>query len=388
MERYKEYLDTLVENQAIRKLRNPVFQGNLISEKQREMLNLSSNDYLGLGCDRTLWKEFTQSEEFREDSEYFPGSACSSRLLTGNHSAYTSLEKKLTTLYGSEAALVLNSGYHANLGILPALAFKKDLIIADKLVHASLIDGIRLSFADSVRYTHNDLDRLESILDSRRNDYEHVFIVTESIFSMDGDCSDLPRLIALKKKYAAFLYLDEAHAVGVRGPNGLGLAEECGCIPEIDFLVGTFGKAIASQGAFLISSGLIKEYLVNTMRPLIYSTALPPWNLKWTEYVLDHLSAMKDRRRSLHSVSNLLRNRLGEIGMNTSGESQIVPIYMYDNEKAVRISEYLREHGFYVLPIRSPTVPPGSERLRISLNASVTPEQIETFIALCKPIAE
>ena len=197
-------------------------------------------------------------------------SSSSSRLLTGNFRVYDTLEERLAAMYGRESALVLSSGYHMNTGILPALCDKGTLILADKLVHASLIDGIRLSGARCIRYRHQDYSQ----------DCDRIIIVTESIFSMDGDTAPLQRLVEIKRRCGkVMLYVDEAHAVGVRGERGLGLAEECGCIGDIDLLCGTFGKALASVGAYVICDSIIKEYLVNRMRTLIFTTAMPPVNL-------------------------------------------------------------------------------------------------------------
>ena len=278
MNRCRTYLDHLRQTDGLRQLRDVEIAGNEIVFNGRSLINLSSNDYMGVGANAALWRQFLAQESQRED---FGGGSCSSRLLTGNHPAYASLEAHLAAWYGTETALVCDSGYHANLGILPAITSGKDLIIADKLVHASLIDGIRLSSAECVRLRHNDLEQLEKLLARRRGDYEKVVIVTESIFSMDGDRADLRRLVELKKRYDCLLYLDEAHAVGVLGERGLGSAEEQGVLADVDLLVGTFGKAVASQGAFVACRSVMREYLVNTMRPLIFSTALPPLSVRW-----------------------------------------------------------------------------------------------------------
>jgi len=340
---------------------------------------------MGIGSNTELWQAFLAEESRRND---FGGGSGSSRLLTGNHPAYISLENKLAEWYGTESALVFDSGYHANIGILPALTTSKDLILADKLVHASLIDGIRLSSTECVRFRHNDFEQLEAILEKRRSDYEQVFIVTESVFSMDGDRADLPKLVALKKKYDALLYVDEAHAVGVRGERGLGLAEEQGVLPDIDLLVGTFGKAVASQGAFVACNSILREYLVNTMRPLIFSTALPPASVRWTEFVMERLKGQNNERKYLDGISACLRADLASAGLKTAGESHIVPLITGDNAKAVRLSAYLQENGFFVLPIRTPTVPAGSERLRFSLTTRITEEQIDRITALCKAFGD
>ena len=222
-ERYSKKLELIKEAGNFRVLRDTVHNGFLIHVDGREMLNLSSNDYLGLSSNPRL------IEEFRSETDVMAYSAASSRLLSGNHQYYKMLEDDLASLYDKEAALVFNSGYHANIGILPALTGKRDLIVADKLVHASIIDGLRLSDAQMVRYRHLDYEHLQSLLTQHREEYENVFIVTESVFSMDGDVADLQQLCEIKKEFDAFLYVDEAHAIGVRGTNGLGCCEEQAC---------------------------------------------------------------------------------------------------------------------------------------------------------------
>ncbi|MCC8088707.1 MAG: 8-amino-7-oxononanoate synthase [Rikenellaceae bacterium] len=381
MDRYADALYKLKTEGSLRTLRNLVHDGAYVMHKGRRMLDLSSNDYLGIGSSNTLWHEFFDAESLRRE---FGGGACSSRLLTGNHSAYHSFEKKLARLYGSEDALVFVSGYHANIGILPALAGPKDLILADKLVHASIIDGIRLSNAKFLRYRHNDYNHLDSILEKYREDYDKVFIATESVFSMDGDKCDIPELVRIKNKYDTLLYIDEAHAIGTCSDAGLGVSHECGCAEDVDLLVGTFGKAVASQGAFVILSRIMKEYLVNTMRPLIFSTALPPLSVRWTEFVMDRISGMNERRKHLQNISGILRSKLIKAGFATCGDSNIVPIILGDNDKTIRLSDYLCGNGFFILPIHKPTVPAGSERLRISLTAAIEEQNINDLIEACK----
>lgn len=332
------------------------------------LIELSSNDYLGLNKDYTLYADFV--EEFKANK--YKLSACSSRLLSGNAPEYTQLEKLISTAYQTEDCLLYNSGYHANIGILSALAGKKDLIIADKLVHASLIDGIQLSDATFMRYKHLDYKHLGILLEKHRNEYEEVFIVSESIFSMDGDSADLQKLVELKQKHKALLYVDEAHALGVRGKNGLGCVEEDGVIQDVDFIVGTFGKALASVGAFVACSKIFKEYLVNHSRTLIFTTALPPLNLAWTAYLFERLPDFNERRIHLAELSLAFAKHLG-----VKAESHIVPYIIGSNQEAIAASKILRENGFNVLPIRYPTVPQGTARLRFSLSADLNLENLE-----------
>ena len=372
METYKVLLDTLERAGNLRSLPLIEPQGKWIIREGRKMLNLSSNDYLGLSRDMQLRKEFlTWAME-----EYLPLSSTSSRLLTGNYPVYTELEEALASAYGKESALVFNSGYHANVGILPALADKETLILADKLVHASLIDGIRLSGATYKRFRHQDYEQAEQILQASVRTYKRIILVTESIFSMDGDIADLHRLVRLKQEYPnVLLYVDEAHAIGVRGKTGLGIAEESGTLPDIDLLVGTFGKALASMGAFVACSRLLHDVLVNRMRPLIFSTALPPLQVAWTSYLFQLLPHMEERRKHLQrlsaSVAQTLQGKGGEIS-----SSHIIPYIVRDSEACLRLAEFLQRKGFYCLAIRPPTVPQGTARLRLSITADLDEENI------------
>lgn len=380
IERYINKLNKIKESGNYRQLRNIQHNGFLIHDDGREMLNLSSNDYLGLSSHPKLLEEFRAET----DITALAYSAASSRLLSGNHQYYGMLESDLCDLYGKEAALVFNSGYHANIGILPALAGKRDLIIADKLVHASIIDGLRLSEAEMLRYHHLDFEHLRNILTQQREKYENVFIVTESIFSMDGDVADLQELCDLKKEFDAFLYVDEAHALGVRGTNGLGCCEEQACIEDIDFIIGTFGKAFASMGAFVVCSEMFRDFLVNTQRSLIFTTALPPVNVAWTRFILNRMPDFYDLRMKLAETSNRLRSVLSEKGFETRGDSHIVPFICGSNENSVEMSELLRDNGFFALPVRYPTVPKNEARIRFSLNAAIPDEDYECLFEFLK----
>lgn len=378
MESYSTRLYRLQQAGSLRTLPQVTHEGKFIGKDGRRMLNLSSNDYLGLAADERLYAAFMQHLA----GNPLPFSSSSSRLLTGNHSVYTELETRIASAYRREAALLFNSGYHANIGLLPAVADKQTLILADKLVHASIIDGIRLSGAPFVRYRHNDGDHLEQLLRKEYGRYSRYIIVTESIFSMDGDVADLRRLVALKEQYAGiFLYVDEAHAVGVRGENGLGVAEETGCTGSVDWLVGTFGKALASVGAYVVCSEEMKRWLVNTMRPLIFSTALPPVNIAWSRFVFERLPGFREERSRLAAVSVLLNRHIGWLTGKAPGVSHIVPFVVGENDACIRRAQALQEAGFYVLPVRPPTVPPGTSRLRFSLTANLTLPEMERLIS-------
>lgn len=377
MKDYSTVLDKLKESGSYRQLPTVTHRGGLIEADSRTMLNLSSNDYLALASRGDLRREFM--EEWQR--EQYPLSSSSSRLLTGNFRVYAALEGLIAGRFCREAALVFNSGYHANTGILPALADKHTLILADRLVHASIIDGLLLSGAPFMRYRHNDYDHLETLLRKSAGSYEQTFIVTESVFSMDGDVCDLRRLVDLKKRYEGVcLYVDEAHAVGVRGESGLGIAEEQGCTQDIDILVGTFGKALASMGAYVVCSRVVRDYLVNRMRPLIFSTALPPMQTAWTRFIFERLPDFARERERLAVTSRMLREALRGRGGETS-ESHIVPFIVGDNKECIAKAEELQRKGFYCLAVRPPTVPQGTARIRFSLTADMSTEDIEKLIS-------
>ncbi len=362
-----QYTDTLARlemDNCLRRLPPPVPNG---------MINLASNDYLGLLHEPALWGEFCKLYQPTVQSM----SACSSRLLTGNNHEHIELENLLATLYRKEAALLFNSGYHANVGILPTLTDHRDLVLADKRVHASLIDGMQLCQAETLRFQHNDCQHLEKLLVKKRHLYNRVFIVTESIFSMDGDVAPMEELIMLKNKHNCFLYVDEAHAIGVRGNNGLGLLEEMGLMNEAELIVATFGKALASTGAFVACSQTIQEMLVNHSRSLIFTTALPPINVAWTQFILSQIPNFAQKRENLHHLSQFMGNLIGQ-----QPQSHIIPMVVGSNARAVSLACHFQENHFHVMPIRHPTVPKGQARLRISLTANLTIDDLSPLKAL------
>lgn len=342
------------------------------------LVNLSSNDYLGLAA----LVERERGDGVAVEELDLGMTSSSSRLLTGNHEPYGALEGMLATLYGREAALVLNSGYHANIGLLPALAGRHDLVLSDRLNHASIIDGMRLADAQFLRYRHGDCDHLELLLADAVGRYRQVFVVTESIFSMDGDRADLRRLVALKRQYGAFLIVDEAHAVGVLGRQGLGLCEEVGVVNDVDVIIGTFGKALASMGAYVVLDDVVREYLVNTMRSLIFTTALPPAVVAWSMRMVERSVGMELERVALQGLAGRLRGELAGVGVVTGGDSHIVPVLTGGDEQALRVAAVLRDAGFLGMAVRPPTVPVGSSRIRLSLHALLEWEDVAAIPAL------
>ena len=370
---FQLHLEKIKQKGTFRKLPEIEHHGKYVIQEGRKMLNVSSNDYLGLAGQESLREEF---EEYRHPEKNI-FSASSARLLTGNYGIYNELESLLARFYEREAALLFNSGYHANVGILPALTTASSLILADKLVHASIIDGISLCRVKTIRYRHNDYEQLERLLRENASKHDYVFVVTESIFSMDGDICDLQQLVSLKKQFSnVLLYVDEAHAVGVRGAAGRGVAEEQQVVPDIDIIVGTFGKALASAGAFAITNQEIKEVMINSVRSFIFTTALPPVNICWSKFIMEKIPFMTKEREHLRVLQQCISERFPQKEVF----SHIVPFLIGDSQKSVFISEKLKEAGYYALPIRPPTVPEGSARIRISLTAQLTVEEVKLLM--------
>ena len=328
---FEEKLKELSVSGNLRSLPDVRHDGKYIISGESRMLNLSSNDYLGLASDPDcrLMADFLEEAAQAGLSSETLLSSVSSRLLTGTYNVHSRLEEKLCELSGKEAALVLSSGYHMNIGILPAVADAGTLILADKLVHASIIDGIRLSQAKSVRYRHQDLERLDALVSRYSLEYSRIIIVTESIFSMDGDVSDL--------------------------------------------------KALASVGAYVLCSRTMRQYLVNRMRSLIFTTALPPLNMLWTLCVLENLEAMSDRRERLAANAAAVRASLEAAGLECPSQSHIIPVMAGESERALDMAGEMQRKGFYLLPVRPPTVPEGTSRLRISLNAAISDSETKAL---------
>lgn len=331
-----------------------------------DIIDFSGNDYLGIAADRELYAEFIDTI----GDCVPPLSASASRLLASRQKEFNRLESLLEDLYGAPV-LLFNSGYHANSGAIAALAANDTLIVADKLVHASIIDGIILSRAPFQRFKHNDLDHLQHILANHASKHSRVLLVVESVYSMDGDMAPINDIIALKKQYPNVeLYVDEAHSFGVMGPNGLGVTAN---MPDVEFTLLTFGKACGSEGAALVCRPTSsRDYLINTCRSLIFSTAIPPLNCAWSRFVIEKIPGMDKRRDNLKKLSSMLGTTL-----HIESPTHIQPLIIGSSHKAIQYSNKLLDDGFKVLPIRTPTVPAGTERLRFSLSANMKSKDIE-----------
>jgi 8-amino-7-oxononanoate synthase len=344
-----------------------------VRKHDRTLINFSSNDYLGLAKHPAL------IDRANSYSQRYGTSATASRLVAGSYDIHSALEDRLAAAVGQESALLFGTGFQANLTILPCLADRQSLILCDRLVHNSLIQGIQLSGAQFRRYRHNDLQSLESALQSAQTQaYTRILIVSETLFSMDGDRSDVPALVALAQRYGAILYLDDAHALGVLGPQGMGLAAHQ---PGVDIIVGTFGKAMGAFGAFVACSRSLRDYLINLCPGVIYTTALPPSVIGSIDAALDLIPGMDTDRQRLQDHSALLRRALSNLGYDTArSESQIVPAIVGAEQETLTLAAGLDAQGLLAIAIRPPTVAIGSSRLRFTLSSAHSRAQCETLI--------
>jgi len=338
-------------------------QGPRVILDGKPVLLLCSNNYLGF-ADHPRVREAAADAAMR----WGVGSGAS-RLVSGTMTIHGRLEEQLAAFKGTEAALLFGSGYLANSGVVSALTGKGDVIFSDELNHASIVDGCRLSRAETFVYDHCDLDHLEYGL--READGRGALIVTDSVFSMDGDVAPLEGLVELARRYDCRIVVDEAHATGCIGPGGRGAVAEAGLQGEVDVVVGTLGKALGAYGAFVACSQELATFLVNTARPFIFSTAPPPPSVAAALASLELLLEQPRRVDKLAANAGVLRDELAREGFDVSGSTtQIVPLVVGDARTAMRICEAAIERGVFAQAIRPPTVPPGSSRLRLAVMAS------------------
>ncbi|WP_235904714.1 aminotransferase class I/II-fold pyridoxal phosphate-dependent enzyme [Patiriisocius marinus] len=348
------------------------------------LIDFSSNDYLGFSFNKSI---FQNTSKILKRHNLEVNGATGSRLLSGNHSIYTETEQLLSKFYNSEHALLFNSGYDANVGFFSSVPQRGDVILYDELCHASIRDGIKMSDAKAFKFNHNNLIHLEKQLSFRaetRKENEEQYIVTESVFSMDGDQPDLISLVSLCKNYNAHLIIDEAHAVGIFGDKGEGLVKGLGLENEVFARIITFGKALGCHGAAILCSAGLKNYLVNFSRSFIYTTALPPHSIATIQSAHEELRIINRSRINLKSnIAILLKEVMSKdleqhfILSDSAIHSCVIP----GNTQVKKISEALKEEDFDVKPILSPTVPRGQERLRICIHSFNTSEQIKTLIS-------
>jgi 8-amino-7-oxononanoate synthase len=339
-------------------------------------VNLCSNDYLGLA-------EHPKLHEAAIDAVTHARKVggTGSRLLSGQTEEWRSLEEQFAKFAGTEEALFFSSGYAANLGLLASLVGKDDVVYSDVLNHASLIDGMRLSGARKVIYPHLDLDALEDALREEAGAPWRKVIITESVFSMDGDVAPLKEIAGLADKYGAAIILDEAHSTAVMGPQGRGLAAEAGIVPQLLAVVHTCGKGLGCAGAFVCGPAVLKEHLINHARTFIFSTALPPYFSRQISAALGLAGGMDKERRELQKRAERFRGALRAEGFDVAkSASQIVPVIFGKIDETLDAAEHLQKDGFAVRAIRPPTVPEGRARLRLSLTCRIPEEELDRLV--------
>ncbi len=355
-------------------------QGETLSIDGRELLNLTSNNYLGLATDARV------AEAAAAAARAYGASVSASRLLCGSTPLHEELEGRLAALKGQEAALLYSSGYLANLGVLTALTRAGDVIFSDALNHASIIDGCRLSGARTEVFRHGDADHLAELLAG--TPAPRRLIVSETVFSMDGDIAPVPALVELARTHDAVLVLDEAHATGVVGPNGEGALARFHLDAEGIVIVGTLSKALASAGGFVAASSTVIDYLLNRSRPFIFNTALPPASVGAALAALDIVAAEPERRARLDALATRLREGLVAAGYPPSdSETAIVPLLLGSADAALAVERRLRDAGILSRAIRPPTVPEGTARIRFNLIATHTAEDVDRILAAVPPPA-
>ncbi len=372
LQNIQNYLNAADESGNLRTLQqNSLRMNGQIVIDAKSYIDLSSNDYLCLSSHPELIQASKTALE-----KYGTGSG-GSRLLCGDIELFDELETLTSDFKNSQAALVFNSGYQANVGILSSVLSSKDVVFMDRNSHASLIDGVLLSKVRHFRFRHNDMQHLSDLLLAQRSRFDNAMIITESVFSMDGDIAPLRDIVELKNRFNASLLVDEAHATGVFGSRGQGIVESEGLSSETDIIVGTFGKALGSLGAYAAVSRTMKQYLTNAARSFVFSTALPP------SVIAANIAAIKvvsrtglKSREHLRALSVELKNLLKERGVITISDSQIIPIIVGETDKACLLARQLQMAGYWTLPIRPPTVPRGEARIRISLTSALTGDDL------------
>ncbi|MCP4411765.1 MAG: 8-amino-7-oxononanoate synthase [Gammaproteobacteria bacterium] len=345
----------------------------------RKLVNFSSNDYLGLSKHPLL------QQRSIDWVQRFGNSATASRLICGNLKALEQLEETLARLKNAEAALIMNSGYQANITLIPAMADSKTLILSDELNHNSIIQGCLLARCEKAIFRHNDMAHLQQLLQNSQNKgYSRILIITETIFSMDGDRCDLQAVQRLAQQYNALLIVDEAHATGVMGLNGMGLnGMGLATGKSADIVIGTFGKALGSYGAYVVCSQDTKEYLINCCNGLIFSTALPPAVLGAIEAALEIIPTMHTQRKLLKENATYLRKALTDLGYNTGlSSTQIIPYIIGSDTKTIKLATWLENNNVLATAIRPPTVPEDTARIRLAMSSEHTREQIDRLIEL------
>lgn len=364
----------LQQRKAANALRQLPAQGNLV--------DFSSNDYLGYAASVVL---FDETHTYLTEKGIKENGATGSRLISGNHQLYAEAEQLLAAFHQSESALIFNSGYDANIGFFSSVPQKGDVVLYDEYIHASIRDGIRLGNAIAYKYRHNDVEHLEKLIKAHTNNKGEVYIVTESVFSMDGDSPDLSALVKLSEKYNCSLIVDEAHALGVYGNSGEGVLQSLNLHGKVFARIVTFGKGLGCHGAAVLGSAQLNEYLVNFARSFIYTTGLPPHSLAAILTAYRFLEKDTESREALQANITFFKTEAKRLNINSSfisSNSAIHCVVIPGNENVKQASATMQEHGFSVKAILSPTVPAGQERLRFCLHSYTTKKEITDVLTI------
>lgn len=349
-------------------------KGNRVIVDGREMIMVGSNNYLGL-IDHPKVKQAAQ-----EAIERYGVATCGSRFLNGTLDIHVELEERLARFTRKEAALTFSTGFQTNLGIISTLVDKDDYIIADRMVHASIIDACRLSYGNVLKFKHNDMNDLERILSSLPANSGKL-IVVDGVFSMEGDMANLPEIVRLAKKYGAQVMVDDAHGIGVLGKNGRGTAEHFGVEDEVDIIMGTFSKSFASLGGFVAGEKKVIQYIKHHARSLIFSASITPASVATALATLDIIENEPERRERLWAISDQMRSNFQALGFNTGdSQTQIIPIIVGEDEAAFMLWRLLKEEGIFTTPTIYPAVPKGRALIRTSYSATHTEEDLKIIL--------
>lgn len=380
----KEKIEDLKEQGVYRKL--PILEGANEAEiilNGKKVINLSSNNYLGFANHPRLKRAAIDAVE-----KYGVG-AGAVRTIVGNMDIHEELEKVLAEFKREEAVMSFQSGFNCNAGAVQAITEKGDLIVSDELNHASIIDGARLSKANKTIYKHNDMDSLESVLKENRDKYRNILVITDGVFSMDGDVANLPEIVKLAEKYEAMTYVDDAHGSGVLGENGRGTVDHFGLHGRVDFSIGTLSKAIGVVGGYVAGSSTMQEWLSHRGRPLLFSTSLPPAAVGAIIEAVKMLMESSEYTDKLWSNAKFFKKKLGALGFDTgNSQTPITPVIIGDEAKTMEFSKKLFDNGVFVSGIVFPTVPKGTGRVRCMVTAGHTEDQLERAVSVFEKVGK
>ncbi|MDO5715811.1 MAG: glycine C-acetyltransferase [Tissierellia bacterium] len=364
----------------------PVLEGPNQAEillDNKDEINLSSNNYLGLATDERLKKAAIEAVE-----KYGVG-AGAVRTIIGNMDLHERLEKVLAEFKKTERVFIYQSGYDCNIGTIQAIMGKEDLIISDELNHASIIDGIRMVKSDKAIYKHSDMDDLERALKEKRGDYKNCLIITDGVFSMDGDLAKLPEIADLAEKYDAMTYVDDAHGSGVMGDHGRGTVDHFGLHDRIDFVIGTLSKAVGVKGGYVACNEAAYQWLNHRARPVLFSTTLSPADTAAATKSIEVMMESDDLQKKLWDNAKYFKEKLGKLGFNTGhSETPITPVIIGEEAKSMEFSKKLQENGVFTSAIVFPTVPKGTGRVRCMVTAGHTKDQLDRAVEIFEKVGK